>query len=394
MIRAAFVYTHHGDGWLGGTNYLRNLLGTLAAEPQCGVQPVLLTYDARHPEFEGVEIVFSPALWVRHQLGIRGAWGLLGWDPIDRILRHHRLAVLSHSGPPGPRACSPALPWIPDLQHRTFPEFFQPADAAARDAIIAKSLREAARVILSSEAARRDVERFFPGHAEKLRVLRFVDRTLPAVEATPRELLQPRYGFSGRYLLLPNQYWVHKNHQLVLEALALLQRDGRELLVLSTGSAEDHRNPGHFEGLMRRRAELGIEARFRTLGIVPYPDLAGLVRHAAAVLNPSLFEGWSTTVEEAKSLGKRVLLSDIAVHREQAPERGVYFDPAHAEQLAAAMWAAWTSEDLREEEAAAKRAADALPRRQREFAETYAAIVREVVSPTAPSSAAGCVSTG
>ena len=180
----------------------------------------------------------------------------------------------------------------------------------------------------------------------------------------------------------------------MLEALALLQRDGRELLVLSTGSAEDHRNPGHFEGLMRRRAELGIEARFRTLGIVPYPDLAGLVRHAAAVLNPSLFEGWSTTVEEAKSLGKRVLLSDIAVHREQAPERGVYFDPAHAEQLAAAMWAAWTSEDLREEEAAAKRAADALPRRQREFAETYAAIVREVVSPTVPSSAAGCVSTG
>ncbi len=42
-----------------------------------------------------------------------------------------------------------------------------------------------------------------------------------------------------------------------------------------------------------------------------------LLRGAAAVLQPSRFEGWSTIIEDAKSLGKPIVASDIAVHREQ-----------------------------------------------------------------------------
>ena len=50
-----------------------------------------------------------------------------------------------------------------------------------------------------------------------------------------------------------------------------------------------------------------------------------------ALINPSRFEGWSTTVEEAKSFGVPLILSDIDVHHEQAGEAARYFgldDPA------------------------------------------------------------------
>ena len=47
--------------------------------------------------------------------------------------------------------------------------------------------------------------------------------------------------------------------------------------------------------------------------------------YSAAVINPSRFEGWSTSVEEAKTFQKPLLLSDIAVHREQAPTLGHFF---------------------------------------------------------------------
>ena len=381
MIRAGFIFPHYVEAWLGGVSYLRNLLGALAASPDCGVRPVLLTHTRRPAGFDGVEVVVrNLSLRVRHHLQVRGVLNRLAWDPLLGILAHHRIGLLSHAGVLGPRARTPALAWVPDLQHRVLPEFFSTAERTTRDAGIRGYLRDAARVFVSSEAARKDLEHFFPGCAQKLRVLRFMDRTLVAAESPPREALEARYGFRGRYLLLPNQYWAHKNHQRVLEALSLLRRDGREALVLSTGNTEDYRNPGHFDRLMRLRAELGIEGCYRVLGVVPYTDLAGLLRDAAAVINPSLFEGWSTSVEEAKSLGKRILLSDIAVHREQAPQRGVYFDPARADRVAEVMWAAWTSTDLGEEEAAARRAADSLPARQREFAESYAAVVREVVS--------------
>jgi glycosyltransferase involved in cell wall biosynthesis len=149
--------------------------------------------------------------------------------------------------------------------------------------------------------------------------------------------------------------------------------------VLSTGDASDYRSPGYFKRFLQQRDEMGVAGSYRILGVVPFADLAGLLRHSVAVLNPSLFEGWSTTVEEAKSLGKRVLLSDIAVHREQAPERGVYFDPRRPEELAEAIWAAWTADDAAEA-AAMARAAGLLPARRKEFAENYAAIAREAVA--------------
>ena len=58
------------------------------------------------------------------------------------------------------------------------------------------------------------------------------------------------------------------------------------------------------------------------------------MNHCIAVVNPSLFEGWSSTVEEAKSMGKRIILSDIPTHREQNPPCGYYFNPGDSASLA------------------------------------------------------------
>jgi glycosyltransferase involved in cell wall biosynthesis len=85
---------------------------------------------------------------------------------------------------------------------------------------------------------------------------------------------------------------------------------------------------------MTRIEELGIRDSFRVLGVVPYSDMMSLMRNAVAIVNPSLFEGWSSTVEEAKILGKTILLSDLPVHREQNPKRAIFFDPNNAGTLA------------------------------------------------------------
>lgn len=60
-------------------------------------------------------------------------------------------------------------------------------------------------------------------------------------------------------------------------------------------------------------------------------------------MQPSLFEGWSSFVEEARALGLPALLSDIPVHREQNPPGAKYFDPHDPEQLAGLL-DAWDDE--------------------------------------------------
>ena len=71
--------------------------------------------------------------------------------------------------------------------------------------------------------------------------------------------------------------------------------------------------------------------------MIPYADLAALMQASVALLNPSLFEGRSTPVEEARALGVPLLLSDLAVHREQAGDDAVYFERHSAAALADAL---------------------------------------------------------
>lgn len=61
------------------------------------------------------------------------------------------------------------------------------------------------------------------------------------------------------------------------------------------------------------------------LGVVTYEEVFSLIKFSKAVINPSLFEGWSSTVEECKSVGKNMILSDLSVHKEQYPTE-TFFD--------------------------------------------------------------------
>ena len=104
--------------------------------------------------------------------------------------------------------------------------------------------------------------------------------------------------------------------------------------VVMTGRTDDQRDPGLYARLITEARRAGVASHFLHLGLVPYEDVFGLNASAEALINPSLFEGWSTTVEEAKALGTRMLLSDISLHREQAPD-AMFFDPHSPAALAA-----------------------------------------------------------
>jgi glycosyltransferase involved in cell wall biosynthesis len=181
--------------------------------------------------------------------------------------------------------------------------------------------------------------------------LQFVVSSIKAENMLPSKIeLEARYKFSGNYFLLPNQFWKHKNHQVVIEALGLLKCEDKKVTVLATGNPADYRHPEYFKSLMGRAKKLDVMDSFIFLGLVPASDLAGLMCNSLAIINPSFFEGWSTTVEEAKSLGKPILLSDIPVHREQNPTHGCYFSPNDAQALATLLWEFWNKMDTNEAE--------------------------------------------
>jgi glycosyltransferase involved in cell wall biosynthesis len=379
-----------GASWLGSVNYYRNLLNAIHSLPQREIEPVLLVGERADegmlsglPPIEMIRSAWFDQLSPRWVL--RKAWQqALASDPfLERYLRTHRIDVLSHSDFLGRNASLPAICWIGDFQHRLQPEFFTRFERLYRDRDFRLQCRHATRILVSSQDAQRTLVDFEPNCVGKSRVLRFVAQPHIGPATTARLALEERYGFTGPYFHVPNQFWAHKNHGLILEALAILKARGERPLVISTGATEDYRRPDYFEQLMARAVALGVMASFRVLGVIPYHDLVGLVLNAIALINPSRAEGWSTTVEEAKSLGKRIILSDIPVHREQAPPDGVYVDPDDAAGLADAMMSVSAAFDPATEQARATRARHELPGRVQAFAETYQAIVLDALARSA-----------
>ncbi len=382
MIRTGFVNFSEGQSWLGGLHYVRNLLQAIASLEHRRIEPVLFAGETAGPGIlAGLPIMPVVRSAMFDRMRVAWAWRKMlrlgsGKDvALGNLLARNRISVLSHSGHLGAGASIPSIGWIPDFQHRHLPELFSKPEFDLRERQIAETCALCTRVVVSSETAARDLRTFSPVNADRLRVLHFASGLLHGRPLPDRAELEARHGIDGPYLHVPNQFWVHKNHEILIAALELLQKQERFLSIVATGHMADPRRPEHMGRLLARLNRGGLARRFRTLGVIPYEDMLGLMRDAVAVINPSLFEGWSTSVEEAKSLGKQILVSDIAVHREQAAARATYFDPKDASAAAAAIWQVWSTYDRDEDDRAMQQAAAGLPARIQSFGRAYEAIV-------------------
>jgi len=250
----------------------------------------------------------------------------------------------------------PWVGWIPDFQHREAPEYFSASERDARDRAYARMSRDAALVLLSSEDARSHFERLSPEHADKARVASFVSLMAADVFAQDASSVAIRYGITGPFVVVPNQWWRHKNHEAAIRAAAILRERGSDITWVFTGALADYRDPTHISTLLQLIAQLGVSKHVIVLGMLPRDDQLQLMRAAEMVVQPSLFEGWSTVVEDAKTLGQRIVVSDLPVHREQEPGAALFFDPHSPEQLADAVAAMLDGACQRPDEETARRA--------------------------------------
>jgi glycosyltransferase involved in cell wall biosynthesis len=381
-------------GYSGGINYLNNLLYALSLVNDGTVKPYIFF---THEVPEGTERQFSKyATVVRTKILSR--WTLQWFvhkvlykvfnsmARVNALLKRHGISVVSHvwfvfKGQPPFKI----IAWIPDFQYLHLPELFPNLDPNVETRVNQQIIAQCDLAILSSNGVLEDFKRIaLPGHETRGRVLRFVSQPSASVSKgdLTSTMLEKRYGYQGRYFILPNQFWAHKNHLVVLEAVARLKQDGIEIQVLCTGNTKDFRLGGtpYIDKLRTFIDTNALHGNVKILGLIDYSDVMFLLRNAVAVINPSRFEGWSSSVEEAKSAGKPVILSRIDVHVEQNPAYGFYFDPDDSACLARILAQVWSSEEtvLRVETEATAHLA--LRDRTVEFGSAYLALIKDLTS--------------
>jgi len=311
--------------WRGGRYYLHHLVRSVAAlAPERRLPLYDVAWRARpqddafaevRPLLSGSRIIAPPSgAAARLQRRLRRAIAKQS-DARDLFARAGVGALFPIA--PCERPGVPVVFWLSDFQYRRLPELFTEAMRAWFQRHFDENVARAQTVVLSSRHAFEDFCEFYPSFIGKARILRFCSAPDEDWFALSSEDVARANGVEPPYLIVCNQFAHHKNYETIFEAMRALRDRRVDVRLVCTGSPFGFHGPGYHEQLMRWISANRLEAVVRVLGLAPRATQIALMRGACAVLQPSRFEGWSTIVEDAKTLGKTVIASDIPVHREQ-----------------------------------------------------------------------------
>jgi glycosyltransferase involved in cell wall biosynthesis len=210
-----------------------------------------------------------------------------------------------------PSVRAPSVVTLYDVQHLDLPRLFSRAERAFRAVAYHRSARGAARVVVSSAFVRdRAVARLRLDPA-RIRVIPF---------GIDHSRFRPGDDEREPFLLYPARVWPHKNHARLLDAFAELRRERPELRLVLTGGGNPPAAPG-------------VEAR----GQVSADEVVSLYRRAAAVVFPSLYEGFGQPPLEAMACGCPVACSNAASLPEVVGDAARLFDPNDPDAIADAV---------------------------------------------------------
>jgi glycosyltransferase involved in cell wall biosynthesis len=223
--------------------------------------------------------------------------------------------------------------WIPDFQDKQLPQFFTADDLIKRDKRNTWIAYHSRKLVVSSDSVLRDLKAFYPNYNTKVQVVHFAV-THPNYDYLDIHKLRTDYDLLENYFFAPNQFWAHKNQITIIKAVAELKQQGIDVVVAFSGKENDNRNPDYFPGLKKFVEENGLGENIRFLGFLDREVQLQLMKFSKAIIQPSLFEGWSTVIEDAMAMNQTIIASDLDVNKEQLGEDGIYFERLNFKELA------------------------------------------------------------
>ncbi len=334
------ILFYFSSKWMGGIIYIGNLIKTLDFLDDYDKPEILLFYkpenekfinEIKYPYLTTIRWIFPSILWgnLKSILLRKNIF-------VNKILEEYDLDAIYPilDFPVRTRTKTKLISWWADLQHKHYPEFFSKKQIAGRNLRIKFILKNCDYMVLSSNDVLSDFRKFFViGTTPLVHIYHFVS-VIDNHNGVDGRLIREKYNLPEKYFLISNQFHKHKNHRVVLLAIANLKKTGKKLHIACTGKLPSASFSPYMEEIHHIIRENEIQDQVTMLGVISRSDQIQIMRHSQAVIQPSLFEGWSTVIEDAKSLQVPVIASDLKVNIEQLGNEGCYFSPHNPDELA------------------------------------------------------------
>lgn len=284
------------------------------------------------------------------------------WPPSTRTHRlltppHHHLeqltlpaelllvgADLVHSPdfiPPFYRNCRSVIT-IHDLAFLRFPDLLT-AESARYYGQVGRASRSADQVIAVSHATKQDVVELLGVDPGKVTIA----YEAAGAECRPMERgemyrQRKRLGLADRFILFVGTLEPRKNLPLLLRAFSAVWKEHRVPLVVVGGKG------WLYEEVFATHESLALGDAVVFAGQVASEELVNYYNCAAALVLPSLYEGFGLPALEAMACGTPAIVSDVSSLPEITGDAALRVDPHDAEGFTAAMRAVLGDQELRE----------------------------------------------
>ena len=232
---------------------------------------------------------------------------------------------------------------IHDLMHRYekgFPEVAAAGRSRRRDKHYKQMCRWANCILVDSEIGKMHVIESYKPETRKIEILAFTVPKYMYKKEKPVNF-DSRYSLPKKYFFFPAQFWEHKNHKGLIEAIKILHAGGTEAHLVLVGSKKNG-----YTSTMNHIRNLKLESFITNLGYVPDEDMPELYRRSRALIFPSFFGPTNIPPIEALIVGCPVATSGIYGMKAQLGDAALFFDPKSPSNIAATMKKIWWDDKL------------------------------------------------
>ena len=225
---------------------------------------------------------------------------------------------------------------VMDICHRDYPEFSEVREFnifRKREMLLQACLAPATIIVTESEELRDKI--FLKYSIDKERILSIPNYVSPFIvnkNFSKEEIndIKNKYLLPKNFFFYPAQFWEHKNHIRIIEAVNILKKKGKEFNVIFCGS-----DKGNLNYIINEIKKYNLEDNIKILGFVPENELGILYKLSFAVIMPTFFGPTNIPVIEAWYYNIPLIYSFHL--KNQVEDAALLIDPLNSHDVAEKM---------------------------------------------------------
>ncbi len=240
----------------------------------------------------------------------------------------------------------PSVVTIPDMQHKFYPEFFSKEALELREKSFEFSVKNADKIITLSEYSKKTIVSSYDVQQEKVEVI-YLDASTtfqPDTYQKSKRILR-KYKLPFQYIFYPANFWKHKNHYVLIQALSILHTKYRIKVHLVLTGQKKRMDPE----ILRLIRKEKLSRYIHIIGYIDQRDLQKIFICADILVFPSLFEGFGIPLIEAMRCNCPIVCSDRTSIPEIVGEAALFFNPEDPDDIAEKISLVINNSDIRDE---------------------------------------------